>query len=149
MSHPDALQNFKEGLELLRNHCPEEGFARLKRAVEFDPVNPFYLSYLGVAIARAGGGIPDAEKLCYDAVHKQANQAELYLNLAEVYKLGGKREDAIDTLITGLRFTRQDARISEALEKMGRRQAPVLTFLDRSNSLNVGLGKIRRRLSHR
>jgi predicted Zn-dependent protease len=149
MSHADALQQFKEGLDLLRNHCPEAASVRFKHAVEMDSANPFYLSYLGLALARTGGRLNDAEKICYDALRKQANLAELYLNLAEVYGLSRKREDEIDTLIVGLRFTRQDPRLSEALEKLGRRRPPVLSFLDRRNLINVGLGKIRHQLSGR
>jgi len=149
MSNQDALREFKEGLDLLRNHCPEEGLVRFKRALELDPANRFYLSYLGLALARAGGSLSEAEDLCYDAVRKQSNQAELYLNLAEVYGMAGKKEDAIETLITGLRFTRQDGRIADALEKLGRRRPPVLSFLNRRNFINVGLGKIRHQLTNR
>lgn len=149
MSHPDALRHFKEGLELLDSHCPETALARLKDALDLDPGNAFYISYMGLALAKAGGKIQDAEKLCDDALRRQGNRAELYLNLAEVYRLGGKKDDAIEILITGLRFTRQDARLGDALDKLGRRQPPVLAFLDRKNILNMKLGKIRYRLSNR
>jgi len=147
MSNTEAMREFKEGLDLWRNHCPQEGLAHLKRAAELDKANPFYLSYLGLALATVEGKPLEAEDLCYDAVRKQRDQPELYLNLAEVYRLAGKKEDAIDTLATGLRFTRQDGRLSAALEKLGRRRPPVLSFLDRKNFLNVQLGKLRHQVS--
>jgi predicted Zn-dependent protease len=147
MSHPEAFRQFEEALGMLRNLCPRQGLARLKRAAELDKVNPFYLSYLGLALATVEGKTLEAEHLCYDAVRKQRNQPELYLNLAEVYCLAGKKEDAIETLTTGLKLTRQDARLAEALEKLGRRRPPVLSFLDRKNLLNVQLGKLRYRVS--
>jgi len=149
MSHPEALREFKEGLDLFHNNCPRQGLAHLKRAAELDMDNPFYLSYLGLALATVEGKTLEAEDLCYDAVRKQRTQAELYLNLAEVYRLAGKKEDAIETLTTGLKLTRHDARLSEALEKLGRRRAPVLSFLDRKNFLNVQLGKLRYQVSSR
>lgn len=149
MSNPEALREFKEGLDLLRNHCPEQGLAHLKHAVELDKANPFYLSYLGVALATVEGKTVEGEDLCYEAVRKMRNQPDLYLNLAEVYRLAGKKEDAIETLTTGLKFTLHDARLSDALEKMGRRQPPVLPFLDRKNFINVQLGKIRFRATKR
>lgn len=149
MSHPEALREFKEGLELLRNHCPREGLEHFKRAAEFDKANPFYLSYLGLAIATVEGKTKEGENLCYEAVRKQRDQPELYLNLAEVYRLAGENEDAIETLTTGLKLTRHDARLSAALEKMGRRRSPVLSFLDRKNFLNVQLGKLRHQISSR
>lgn len=149
MSHPEALREFKEGLDLLRNHCPRQGLVHLKRAAELDKANPFYLSYLGLTLATVEGKTLEAEDLCYEAVRKQRNQPEFYLNLAEVYRLAGKKEDAIETLTTGLTFTRHDARLSEALEKMGRRRPPVLSFLDRKNFLNVQLGKLRHQIYSR
>ena len=149
MSNPNALREFKEGLDLLRNHCPGEALVRFRRAADLDTTNPFYLSYLGLALARTRGKILDAEKLCRDAVRRQCNKAELYLNLAEVYGRSGQREDAIETLLAGLRFTRQDARLAEALNKLGRRRPPVVFFLNRENFINVGLGKIRHHLTQR
>lgn len=149
MSHPNALREFKEGIDLMRNHFPHQGLAHLKRAVDLDKVNPFYLSYLGLALATVEGKTLEGEDLCYDAVRKQRNQPDLYLNLAEVYRLAGKKEDAIETLTTGLKLTRHDVRLSVALEKLGCRRPPVLSFLNRKNFLNVKLGKLRHQLSSR
>jgi Flp pilus assembly protein TadD len=147
MSQPEALREFKEGLRMWRNFCPRQGLVRLKRAAELDKLNPFYLSYLGLALATVEGKTLEAEGLCYDAVQKRRNQPELYLNLAEVYCLAGRKEDAIETLATGLKLTRHDVRLSEALEKLGHRRPPVLLFLNRKNFLNVQLGKLRYRVS--
>jgi Flp pilus assembly protein TadD len=149
MSHPEALRQFEEGLGMLRNFCPRQGLVRLKRAAELDKLNPFYLSYLGLALATVEGKTLEAEDLCYDAVRKQRNQPELYLNLAKVYCLAGKKEDAIETLTIGLKLARHDARLSEALEKLGRRRPPVLSFLDRRSFLNVQLGRLPYRVSSR
>jgi tetratricopeptide (TPR) repeat protein len=149
MGNTEALREFKEGLDNLHNRFPRQGLVHLKRAVELDKDNPFYRSYLGLAVAKVEGNTAEAENLCYDAMKKQRNQPELYLNLAEVYRLADKKEDAIDCLTTGLKLTRQDARLAEALEKMGRRRPPVLSFLDRRNFLNVQLGKIRYKVAGR
>jgi tetratricopeptide (TPR) repeat protein len=85
----------------------------------------------------------EAEDLCYEAVRMKRTQPELYLNLAEVYRRTGKKEDAIETLRTGLKLTRSDPRLAEAVLKLGMRRPPVITFLDRKNILNVQLGKLR------
>lgn len=146
MNHPEALREFKEGMDLLQNNFPHQALLHFKRAAELDHVNPFYLSYLGLALATVEGNIPRGEDLCYDAVRKQRTQPELYLNLAEVYCLAGKREDAIETLIKGLKLTRQDARLAAALRQLGVRRSPVLSFLDRKHFLNVQLGRLRYRM---
>jgi predicted Zn-dependent protease len=137
------MKEFKDGLDALRNNFPRQALVHLKNAVDLDKTNPFFLSYLGLAIAMVDGNFIEAEDLCDEAVRKQRTQPELYLNLAEVYRLAGKKEDAIDTLTTGLRNTKRDARLAAALRKMGMRRPPVLTFLDRDNFLNVQLGKLR------
>jgi len=137
------MKEFKDGMDALGNNFPRQALVHLKNAVDLDKTNPFFLSYLGLVIAMVDGNFIEAEDLCDDAVRKQRTQPELYLNLAEVYRLAGKKEDAIDTLTAGLRYTKRDARLASALRKMGMRQPPVLTFLDRKNFLNVQLGKLR------
>ncbi len=143
MSHEDAMKEFKEGLDLLHNKFPRQALVHLKNAVELDKNNPFYLSYLGLALALVDNNFIEAADVCDDALRKKRTQPELYLNLAEVYRLAGKKEDAVDTLNAGLKLTKRDPRLVEALRKMGMRKPPVLTFLDRNNFLNVQLGKLR------
>ena len=149
MSNVQAMKEFKEGLDELRNNFPRQALVHLRNAVDLDKTNPFFLSYLGLAMAMVDRNYIEAEDLCDDAVRKQRNQPELYLNLAEVYRLAGKKEDAIDTLVMGLKLTKKDARLAGALKKMGMRQPPVLTFLDRGNFLNVQLGKLRSKVLKR
>lgn len=149
VSNVQAMKEFKEGLDELRNNFPRQALVHLRNAVDLDKTNPFFLSYLGLAMAMVDRNYIEAEDLCDDAVRKQRNQPELYLNLAEVYRLAGKKEDAIDTLVMGLKLTKKDARLAGALKKMGMRQPPVLTFLDRGNFLNVQLGKLRSKVLKR
>ena len=143
MSSVQAMKEFKDGLDELRNNFPRQALVHLKNAVDLDKTNPFFLSYLGLAIAMVEANFIEAEDLCDEAVRKQRSQPELYLNLAEVYRLAGKKEEAIEALQTGMRHTKRDARLAAALRKMGMRRPPVLTFLDRDNFLNVQLGRLR------
>ena len=162
----EALEEFKQGLSLLRNDYPGKALLHLNKAVALEKNNPFYLSYLGVALARAGKNWslaeklcsqtlqmkrppPEfylAEKLCSQALQMKRTQPELYLNLAEVYALAGNKEDAIETLSRGLKFTKQNEPLADALRRFGSRQPPVISFLDRAHFLNRHLGKIRRQL---
>ena len=49
----DALSDFKHGIALLNKGCPELALVCLRRAFECERQNPFYLSFLGLSIARA------------------------------------------------------------------------------------------------
>ncbi len=106
-----------------------------------------YFSYLGCAIARAKKQRAEGLALCEHAVKIEFYQPENWANLADVLLLAGKRSEAIDALLQGLRIDAQQPRLQELLETMGLRKRPVLPFLSRQNPLNHLLGAIRSQLS--
>ncbi len=119
MGDSEAMKEFKDGLAALRQISAGKALGHLKRAVQLDQENPFYLSYLGLALAKANRKWAEAEDLCYAALRMKRTHPELYLNLAEVYQGAGKKEDAVWVLQSGLQFTRRDARLARALRKLG------------------------------
>ena len=143
MIQEDAVTEFKEGLTQLKNNYASKALSHFSKAAELDTKNAFYLSYLGLAMAAAKQQWQDAEDICYGAVRMKRTQPELYLNLAEVYRLQGKRQDAVECLLEGLPLTRNDPRITKALRKYGVRRPPVLPFLERGHVLNKQLGRLR------
>jgi tetratricopeptide (TPR) repeat protein len=96
---------------------------------------------------RAEERFADAESLCQEAITIRHNHAQLYLNLAEVYHCAGRPQEAIEVLEKGLVSAGRDFRIRRALEKIGTRREPVVSFLHRSHPLNRTLGRWRHRLS--
>jgi Flp pilus assembly protein TadD len=145
MMDTEAFREFKQGLALLRDNYAVKALPHMKRAVELEKNNPYYMSYLGVVIARSEQRWADAEKLCDSAVRMKRNQAQLYLNLAEVYATAGRRDDAVEALQAGLKFARRDVRLNIALNRLIRRRAPVFTFLGRKHPFNKSMGKLRHR----
>ena len=146
MTEVDAVGEFKEGLALLRNNYAKKALPYFTRALELDKANPFYLSYLGVAMAAGEHNWDAGEELCTQAIKMRRTQPELYLNLADVYRLADRRQEAVETLIQGMQMTKRDARIAEALNRYGYRRPPFLSFLDRNHFLNRELGKLRYRV---
>lgn len=146
MSQFESVRLFKNGLAALRNGYSEFAVVYLRKAFEHDRGNPFYASYYGLALARAEGDWAKAEGLCQAALRMKRDQPALYVNMAEVYRRAGNLEDALLTLYKGLHFTRWDSRLVRALEELGVRRPPVLSFLDRKHFLNRQLGKMRHRL---
>lgn len=146
MSQEDAIIEFKEGLNQLHNQYASKALAHFSNAAKLDEKNPFYMSYLGLAMAAAQQRWEDAEDLCYTAVRMKRTQPELYLNLAEVYRLQEKRQNAVETLLEGFPLTKRDARIGKALRKYGVRRPPVFPSLQRDHILNRSLGRIRYRV---
>lgn len=142
-----GMTDFKECLHRLRDGHPEEALLHARRALGIAPKNPFYLSYTGLLAALAEKRFGDAEALCQEAVGMRRNHAQLYLNLAEVYLQAGRTSEAINTLERGLVSAGRDFRIRRALEKIGMRRPPVLSFLHRSHPINRTLGRLRHRLN--
>ena len=142
-----GMADFKECLKHLRDGQSEEALLHARRALGVAPKNPFYLSYTGLLAAVSEKRFGDAEMLCREALGMRVNHAQLYLNLAEVYYQAGRTSEAITTLEKGLVSAGRDFRIRRALEKIGVRRMPVLTFLHRSHPVNRTLGRLRHRLT--
>jgi len=142
-----GMNDFKECLKQLRDGHAEDALLHARRALGAAPKNPFYLSYTGLLAAVAEKRYGDAEALCQEAVGMRHNHAQLYLNLAEVYQQSGRTQEAISTLEKGLVSAGRDFRIRRALEKIGARREPVVSFLHRSHPVNRALGKWRHRLA--
>lgn len=145
MVETEAFREFKQGLAFLRDDYPLKALPHIQRAVELEKNNPYYMSYLGVVLARSEKKWSEAERLCDSAVRMKRNQAQLYLNLAEVYSQSGRRDDAVEILETGLKYARRDVRLNIALNRLIRRRAPVIGFLGRQHPLNRQLGMLRHR----
>jgi len=143
MVDTQAFELFKEGLTLLRNSYPQQALKYMQRAVDLEKTNPYYMSYLGVVLARAERKWAEAEQLCDTAVRMKRNQAQLYLNLAEVYMAAGRKEDAMEVLRSGLRYARRDVRLNIAMNRLTERRRPILRFLPRKHPLNRQLGLMR------
>jgi len=144
-----GLAEFKQGIELLQNGYSTKALECFRNAAELKRQNPYYLSFLGVSMARAQRKWAAAVELCKTALNMRRNEAQLYLNLAEVYVSAGRRDYAIETLDAGLTYCRADKRIGKMRGSLGRRCSPFLPFLGRSNLLNRSLGKLRHRVLQR
>lgn len=138
-----TFREFREGLALLRDGEAEKALPLLRQAAERDPENPYYVSYYGLSLAAAERKWGEAERLCHTAVCRGRRQAQLYLNLAEVYIAADRRQAAADTLARGLRYLPRDFRLYAELGKISIRRAAILRFLPRTHLLNRGFGRLR------
>jgi Flp pilus assembly protein TadD len=149
MAEESAIADFKLGINLLRKGQSAEATEHFRHAAELEQKNPYYLSFLGVSVARAQRKWAAAVKLCETALSLRRNEAQLYLNLAEVYVSAGQRDEAVEVLDRALIYFSADTRVRRARANLGMRCSPVLPFLERGHFLNRSLGKLRRRVSGR
>lgn len=131
---------------MMRDGEAEKAMGLLRQASERDPENPYYLSYYGLSLAYAEGKWADAERLCHTAVCRGRRQAQLYLNLAEVYAASGQKQAAADTLARGLHYMPDDMRLHTEIGKLAIRRPPVVKFLPRAHVVNRAFGFLRHRV---
>jgi len=141
----NPMTEFKEGVELLKNEYPQKALVRFRRAYECDKHNPYYMSFLGLSIARAQRKWDQASELCEMAVQLKPKEIQFYLNLGEVYAASGLREKALDKLDGALELFGEDALLKQARNKVQNRRNPILPFFGRAHFLNRELGKLRHR----
>jgi tetratricopeptide (TPR) repeat protein len=145
MADLDPVAQFRDGVKLLKAGYPHKAIVCFRYAFESEKRNPFYLSFLGLTIARAERKWDQASEFCEIAVQFRRNELQFHLNLAEVYAAAGRRSKAIDTLDAAIELFGGDVRLKRARSRVEKRRAPVLTFLSRGNFLNRKLGKWRHR----
>jgi tetratricopeptide (TPR) repeat protein len=141
----DPMAEFREGVKLLKSEYPQKALVRMRRAFECDKHNPYYISFLGLSIARAQRKWDQASELCEIAVQLRPTEIQFHLNLGEVYASAGLREKALDKLDDALELFGEDARLTQARNKVQNRRNPVLPFFGREHFLNRELGKLRHR----
>jgi tetratricopeptide (TPR) repeat protein len=148
-TEPNHMVEFREGLELLKNEYPDKALLKLRKAFESDKRNPYYISFLGLTIARAEQNWEQALDLCETAVKLNSKEIKFHLNLIEVYALAGWREKALRKLDSASKLFGNDARLKRFRAKVVERRTPVLSFLGRGHFLNRELGKLRHRMLKR
>ena len=142
-----AMEEFQRGVELLQNRCPEQALLHIERAFHIDAENPYYVSYMGLAVGVARRQWNDAEVLCQKAVKLRRNHPVFYLNLAEVYRRSGRKDDAVAALERGLLNTGNSGVLRAALGKLAKRRRPTIPFLKRDHAMNRKLGALRHQLA--
>jgi predicted Zn-dependent protease len=146
MAESAALIDFKQGMRLLRDGKPHDALEYFRKASDVEPKNPYYMSFTGVALARAEKKWAPALKLCEAALGLKRNEVQLHLNLAEVYIRAGRREEALMTLDRAAASFGHHPGIQRARLKLGSRRPPVLSVVSRDNVVNKKLGLWRKRL---
>ncbi len=142
MAITDAAAEFNQGVDLLQNGNSAGAIEYFRNALESEKRNPYYLSFLGVAVARAQNKWAAAAQLCEAALRFKPDEPQFYLHLAEVYAAGNRRKDALKILASARKRFRTDARIKSEPRGMGKGSGQVLPFLTGPQLLKRTLGKL-------
>lgn len=139
-----ALDEAEEQFQLARKAIEEEDFTtalvHMENAFALHD-EPKWHSYLGLCIALERKEFQVAESLCRTSIDHDDADPVHYLNLAKVFLASGRKQEAIETLRTGMAKGGNE-RILALLLDLGTRQPQVLRFLKRNHPLNKFLGNL-------
>ncbi len=144
---PDEL--FRAGIFFLKRRDLRVAEKAFKTALKIKPLDPRYLSYLGVCLAMLDKTATEAAILCEEAAREVHDDVDLYCNLGRVHLLFGNRYEAYRAFKRGLAVDQRSRIILRELHKMGVRKQPVFPFLRRKNLVNICAGKLLSRLGRR
>ena len=128
MANADAAADFKQGVDFLQTGNPDAAITYLRNAVAAELHNPYYLSFLGLAVGRAQKRWTAAWELCEAAHRMNPNEPQFYVNLAEVYASGNRRKDAHDLLELAAKRFGPEAGIARETNHTRKRSGQVLPF---------------------
>lgn len=83
-----AQEQFSKGLALLNTGDVWSAIQALRWAVNLAPQNPRFHTWLGVALLRTKKRLHEAEEHCKTAIALDYNNAQYYVNLGQVYRVG-------------------------------------------------------------
>ncbi len=147
MANAPTENPFEEGVRALNAKRTGEALQWFEKAAA-EERTPLVRAYLAYCRARVQGNYREAIALCMEAMKEEPKNSDIYLNLGRVYLLAGQRKPAIRAFDLGLRYQKNPQIVNE-LALLGRRKAPPLPFLSRSNPINKYLGKLLKKLGMR
>lgn len=129
-----AIEDFDAGLHGLAART-------LRQLVEDGSNVPEHLSHCGLVIATAEGSFEEGVALCRRAVDSGPRPTpQLYLNLARVLLVAGRRREAVECLSKGLTAHPGDLSLRRELQHLVPRRRPTFHSLPRKHPLNKYAG---------
>jgi tetratricopeptide (TPR) repeat protein len=146
-----AVEYLKAARVHLRSNRRKEAYSILLQANGIYPNHPVILSYRGwlqaVVDKKHKSGLTACRKAFVLFKTSDPDLAGrvfpiLYLNLGRTFLLTGKKKDAVDNFRKGLNYDRGNMELKKELALLGTRKKPPISFLSRSNFLNLIIGKL-------
>jgi tetratricopeptide (TPR) repeat protein len=137
---------FKRALKMYHLGLLQDAAKEFRRLIDDGSTDPRHLSYCGLLMAIAERKVQKGLKLCEQAVEEAFYDTEMHLNLAKLHFRTGRRRQATEVLLRGLRVNPKDPALLRQIARINPRSTPPLPFLSRKHPLNKYLGLARSRL---
>ncbi len=146
-----AEDSFQKGLIALEEGRRREAMALFEAAIELERRREVerpqarYFSYYGLCLSLECNETREALRFCREAVTLEGYNADLRCNLGRVLLAAGRRREAYESLLRGLKLQPGHMMSIRQLKLMGFRKRPPIPFLSRQHPINLLLGRIRAR----
>jgi tetratricopeptide (TPR) repeat protein len=146
-----AVEYLKAARVHLRSGRRKEAYSILLQASTIYPSQPVILSYCGwlqaVVDKKHRSGLATCRKAL---VLFKTSDPELagrvypiiFLNLGRTFLAAGRKKEAVENFQKGLKYDRSNVELKKEMKLLGMRKKPPITFLSRSNPLNLIIGKL-------
>ena len=148
-----AENRFQEGMRHLACGRATEALPFIGAAIELQEHRvsgglgqALYLSYQGLCLGLGRTDAYGGLRHCRRAAEVDPINPEIWWNLGRVALMVGRRGEAHRAFHKGLRVSPGHPSLSRCLRRMGRRRAPMLSFVSRGNPINVLLGRLRQQV---
>jgi tetratricopeptide (TPR) repeat protein len=118
-SKPDTGKIFKQGIEELKKGNFNNAVDLLSSAVDLEPGNAKYRSYLALALTKLPNRTRDAENALIEAIRLEPDCADHYANLGLVYGREGLINKARETFEKALKLDRENIKAKKGIENLG------------------------------
>jgi tetratricopeptide (TPR) repeat protein len=146
-----AEESFQKGMQAYEEGRGREAMAFFEAAIAIerqlgdDAPQARYLSLYGLCLGTVLRRRYEGVRFCREAAELERFNPDIHCNLGQMLIVAGRRRDAYEAFIRGLRVQPDHQSIIRALKEMGIRRSPVIPFLNRANPINVCLGRLRSR----
>jgi len=147
---PSPMEFFRSVRAFQKKGRQKEAYGILIQAMLHYPDEPVLLSFYGslqaIVDKKYRSGIDACRKALASFKPKDPESASVlypvfYLNLGRAYRAAGKKREAVSAYQKGLKYDKKNGELQQEMKQLGFRKKPPLSFLDRSNPINILLGK--------
>ena len=138
----DKVQAFHKGINFYKKRNYKKALDEFRKSLACETildvknVDPLYLSYYGVTLAKVKRKLKTAQKLCRMARTRGESYPEVFINLGDVYVHSGNTVFAVDIYREGYRLHRKNIVLLTRLQRYSPRGRSILPFLSRDNFIN-------------
>lgn len=128
MTIPDEVRSEKarvfylKGIKAYKKESYEKASALFRNAVEIEPDNALYCSWLGLSLSKQNGLLHDARKWCERATVLDPSNSDYHVNLALVYREAGIHSLFLKHINRAIAINPSNKRARLWLERLNKRK---------------------------